>query len=94
MGILDDNNFVFGAFTKDGPKRNAEQRERSARRVAIAGIVFSVIWIFGLGSVLGILFGATARGDAESPTARRLSTAAITLGLIGFVFAIVPFFLK
>ena len=83
MGILDDNNFLVGTFDRDAPKRTEDEWERSARRWAIAGLVLSIAWLLGIGSLLGILAGATARGDAQSVASKRLALAAIILGVIG-----------
>ena len=93
MGILDDNNFLAGSFAKETPKRTPEQRDRSARRFAIAGIVCSILWLFGFGSVIGMILGGTARGDAESTTSKRLALAAIVLGFVGLVIGVLPVFL-
>ena len=85
MGLLDDSNVLAGAFNKPGLSRSVEKRERSARRWAIAGIVLSLLWLFGIGSVLGALAGGLARLDAESTEARRLANIALGLALLGIV---------
>ena len=89
MGILDDNNLLWGAYSDEPLSREKEQKERSSRRYGIAGLVLSVLWIFGFGSLFGLLLGGLARVDAQSPFARRLSNVAMTLGAIGLLAAMV-----
>lgn len=89
MGLLDDSNILAGSFTKPGLNRNDEERDRSARRWATAGIVLSVLWIFAVGSLFGAIAGAMGRIDAQTPETRRLADAAIGLGIVGFIVTVV-----
>ncbi len=55
--------------------------------MAIASLVLGILWIYGLGAILALVFGYTAkkqireRGESGSG----LATAGIVLGLIGVV---------
>lgn len=88
LAILDDSNFLRGAFGKGDLKRSTSERDRSARRWALAGIALSLIWIFGLGSLFGIIAGLLGRVDSESAQTRRLADVAIGLGLVGVLAAV------
>ncbi len=90
MGILDDNNLLMGAFNRDPETpRSPESRDRSALFRAIIGIVFGVLWLWGLGALVGLFLGGLARSQAVRPLTRGLATAAMAIGGLGVALAIV-----
>jgi hypothetical protein len=58
---------------------------------AIASLVLGIVWLGGLGSVLGIIFGAKAKQDIRRSWGRLagegLATAGIVLGILGIMGA-------
>lgn len=87
MALLDDNNFLRGAFDRPGLSRDATKRDRSSRRLSIISLVLAVVWLFGFASMFGALLGIMARIDAETPKTRRLADVAIGLNLVGVLIA-------
>lgn len=85
--VLDDNNFLKGAFDRPGLKRKAQERDRSSRRLSIASIILALVWLFGLASLFGIILAIMARVDAESSKNRRLADVALGLNLLGLFVA-------
>lgn len=59
--------------------------------LAIASLVLSLVWLWGLGSLLAVIFGAISRTEARKagrqPSA--LATAGLILGIIGLVAAVI-----
>jgi len=71
-----------------------EQAEQAAKRkstsgLAVASMVCSLVWIWGLGSLLGLFFGYAARRtiatSAGAVGGGGMATAGIVLGWIGVV---------
>ena len=58
---------------------------------AIASLVLSIVWLGGLGSVLGLLFGAKAKQDIRHSGSQLggdgMATAGIVLGILGLMGA-------
>lgn len=58
-----------------------------ANGLAIASMVLGIIWIYGIGAVLALIFGYQARTQIDASggtqTGRGMATAGIVLGWIG-----------
>jgi hypothetical protein len=56
---------------------------------AIASLVLSLVWIGGLGSLLGVIFGFSARGDIRSSRGRLggdgMAIAGLIIGILGLI---------
>jgi len=87
--VLEAENPLTGAFGRPETQRTPEQRERSSRRWAIFGVVMSLMWLGGFGSLIGLAAGGLARGDAKTSFNRRLATAAVVISIVGLVAAAV-----
>lgn len=61
--------------------------------LAIASLVCSLVWVFGLGAVLAIIFGIIARGQIKNSGGAQkgtgLALAGIIIGIVGIVGVIV-----
>jgi hypothetical protein len=59
--------------------------------LAIAGLVLSILWIGGLGSLLGVIFGHVSRGQIKKRPQRGagLALAALIIGYIGLAGSVV-----
>jgi Domain of unknown function (DUF4190) len=59
---------------------------------AIASLVLSIVWIGGLGSLLAVIFGLSARGDIRRSNGRvsgdGLAIAGLIIGIVGLVGSI------
>lgn len=55
--------------------------------MAIASMVLGIVWIYGIGAILALIFGYKARREIDesggSQTGRGMATAGIVLGWIG-----------
>lgn len=55
--------------------------------MAIASMVLGIVWIYGIGAILALIFGYKARreidGSGGSQTGRGMATAGIVLGWVG-----------
>jgi hypothetical protein len=55
--------------------------------LAIAALILGIVWVWGLGSVLAVIFGYAAKGQIDSSDGRQagrgLAIAGIVLGWIG-----------
>lgn len=55
--------------------------------LAIASLVLGIVWVFGIGSLLALLFGYVAKGQIDASggreSGRGLAIAGIVLGWIG-----------
>jgi hypothetical protein len=60
--------------------------------LAVASLILSIVWLFGIGSILGIIFGFVSRGQIErSRGAQRgdgMAMAGIIVGFITLVLAL------
>ena len=74
-----------------GPKRSLRERLR-ANPAALASLVFSLAWLLGVGSVVGLVLGVTtvrrARGAQADSDATALANAGIVFGLVGLLVAV------
>lgn len=90
-GILDDSN----PYRRLRPDESTdEQRLRSARRIAIASLVLTLVWGFGFLSFGGLLGGAvtlTFLRDRDARLTRRIAQVAIVLGTVGLIVTLVVF---
>lgn len=59
--------------------------------LAIASLVLSLLWLGGIGAILGIIFGAVSRRDArrENRPGDVMASAGIVLGVLGLVLGVV-----
>jgi hypothetical protein len=57
--------------------------------MAVASLVLSLLWLGGVGSILGVVFGYMARGEIDRSQGRRggrgLAMAGIVIGWVGVV---------
>ena len=55
--------------------------------MAIASMVLGIVWIYGIGAVLALIFGYKARSEIDASqgtqTGRGMATAGIVLGWVG-----------
>jgi hypothetical protein len=55
--------------------------------LAIAALVLGIVWIYGIGSILALIFGYSAKGQIErsggGETGRGLAIAGLVLGWVG-----------
>lgn len=61
---------------------------------AVASLVFGILWMFGLGAVLALVFGSLAKAQiAEDPSqgGDGLATAGMVLGMVGLTLNLVLF---
>jgi len=60
--------------------------------LAVASLVLGLVWVYGVGSLLAIIFGASAQkqidASAGTQAGRGMATAGIVLGIIGLVLAV------
>jgi hypothetical protein len=57
---------------------------------AVASLIFSLLWLGGLGSLFGLILGAGAKQEIRrsGQSGDGLATAGVILGVIGILFAI------
>ncbi len=103
-GHLDEDEYIdmkaelFTRVESATPTANAHQRP-SARGpgrtsgFAIAALVLSILWIGGVGSVLGLIFGILALGEIDrsqgSVRGSAIASWSIALGVLGLLASIV-----
>ena len=61
----------------------------SPQRLGIAAVALSILWLFGLGSVFGIILGGIARTKADTDQDRLIAHAALGIGVLGLVIVLV-----
>ena len=82
MGVLDDHNLYP---TLPG-QSDAEARPGIA---AILAIVFALLWLYGIGSLFGVLIGVYARLHVEDDGwPKVVATVAVALGAVGLAVAL------
>lgn len=71
---------------------NPQVARRGTNGLAVASLVLSIIWLAGLGSLLAVIFGASARRQIrESNGAREgdgIALAGLIIGIVGLVGAV------
>jgi len=67
--------------------RLASPSQPRLNRLALASVIFAVLWIFGIGSFLAIVFGVVAKRQIRRrrQSGRRMASVGIVLGAIGLV---------
>jgi hypothetical protein len=83
-----------GGFGASPPR--AAQPAQGARRtngMAVAALVLGILWLWGLGSLLGLIFGYVGKGEIDRSggvqSGRGMAVAGIVLGWIGIGLTIV-----
>jgi hypothetical protein len=65
---------------------------RKTNGFAVASLVLGLVWIYGLGSLLALIFGLVAlsqtRSSEEREGGRGMAIAGVVLGIVGLVFLI------
>ncbi len=65
------------------------QQKTGTNGMAVASLVLGILWIYGIGAVLALVFGYISRGQIErsggTQAGRGLAIAGIVLGWIGVV---------
>jgi hypothetical protein len=73
------------------PAMRVQQSKTSG--MAIASLVLGLVWIYGIGSVLAIIFGFVAKKNIRESnglqTGGGMATAGIVLGIVGAVIFLV-----
>jgi len=81
--------YSYAAGMPGAPRGNTLIAGAQARTngMAIASLVLGILWFYGIGSVLALIFGYKARSEislsAGTETGRGMATAGIVLGWIG-----------
>ena len=77
------------ATTRPGIRSPAVPAAPHTNALAVASLVTSLFWFYGIGSILALVFGYKARkeidGSRGTQTGRGMATAGIVLGWIGIV---------
>ena len=75
--------FNFSTLSRAG----VGEQERRTNGFAIASLVLGIVWVYGLGSILALVFGFVAKGQIDRSngrqTGRGMAIAGIVLGSIG-----------
>jgi hypothetical protein len=83
--------FDFGTLSRPGMGQPAVK----TNGLAIASLVLGLIWIYGLGSILALVFGYSAKGQIDRSggrqTGRGMAVAGIVLGWIGVGLIVLVF---
>jgi hypothetical protein len=65
---------------------------RQANRLAITSLVFSILWIFGVGSILAIITGHIARHQVRksdgTETGKHLAFFALLIAYVGLIIGV------
>jgi predicted RNA-binding Zn-ribbon protein involved in translation (DUF1610 family) len=73
------------------PARPSPDGAGQTNGLAVASLVLGIVWLWGVGSVLALVFGLRARGQIKRSAGRLhgagLAVAGITLGIVGIVGA-------
>ncbi|MEM9892205.1 MAG: hypothetical protein AAF962_15170 [Actinomycetota bacterium] len=89
MGLLDDGNILRGRFRRDADVEDPiTVDDGSARLFGILALVLGLLWIWGLGSLIGLILGIAARSTAQRTFTRRLALVAIVVCIVGMVLAL------
>jgi len=75
--------FDFSTLSRAG----VAQPVKKTNGLAIASLVLGIVWVYGLGSILALVFGLLAKGQIDRSngreTGRGMAIAGIVLGSIG-----------
>jgi hypothetical protein len=62
-------------------------RQRRTNGLAVAALVLGIVWLYGLGSVLAIIFGGVAMNqctrDPDGYSGKGMAVAGLVLGILG-----------
>ena len=66
-------------------EREAERTPAVHDGLAVASLILSIFWMFGFGSLLGVIFGHRSRGEAKRAGRRTspMATAGVVIGYLG-----------
>ena len=87
--------YLTGVRSSDNSINTNDQREdsRKVNGLAIASLCCSVLWLFGIGSIGGVIFGAIAlrkiRRNPEKYKGEGLAVAGFTLGVVGLFITVI-----
>lgn len=72
------------------PPSVAAGHHRGTNGMAIASMVLGILWIFGLGSILALIFGYVALSQVKrsGETGRGMAIAGVVLGWVGLAFLV------
>ena len=67
--------------------------KRRINRLAVTSFIFSILWLYALGSLLGLILGVVAvrRIDTATERGHGLAVAGIILGAVGFFVTVIAF---
>ncbi|WP_051469163.1 DUF4190 domain-containing protein [Actinomadura oligospora] len=79
-----------GPYGPDVPPGAEEPRSGGVSAFAVASLIFSILWLCGVGSVLAIAFGLLAlpRIRRKAQSGRGLALAGLVLGVLGLLAAV------
>jgi hypothetical protein len=60
---------------------------KSTNGLAVASMVLGIVWIYWIGSILAVIFGAVAlkQMKARGQSGRGMATAGLILGIVGLI---------
>jgi hypothetical protein len=69
------------------PQPYAPSRKQGTNGMAVASLVLSLVWIWGLGSLLAVIFGVIGRRQTRETGqgGSGLATAGLIIGIVGLV---------
>lgn len=75
------------SYSAGMPARGNTQAGPTTNGMAIAAMVLGIVWLYGIGSILALIFGYKARKEIDASggtqSGRGMATAGIVLGWIG-----------
>jgi Domain of unknown function (DUF4190) len=84
---LEPTGFLASSTPWGGQPPGAYGQPQSTNGLAIASLVLGIVWLYGIGSILALVFGYSARGQIDQSGGRQggrgLATAGIVLGWVG-----------
>jgi hypothetical protein len=73
------------------PQPHAQPQKQGTNGMAVASFVLSLLWIWGLGSLLAVVFGVIGRRQTSETGqgGSGLATAGLVIGIVGLVGAVI-----